>query len=206
MNKLHNPYLATPLSITSYRMATSPSDKNNHNVVAWLDRLQSSVARKRTDTVRGVGGVGGPAAFTMPRATATGAGDGEDSDGEENARLGIDSRNPFGLGGGEDEGLGALNRAACGGEAGGDDADAGPDPEGLQTLPDASVPLGLIANLSLSNTMAKNKSGGVGRRGHGGGAGRVEGEVASDADADDDNVVRLVIFPPLVSLAWLGVK
>ncbi|KAJ3485890.1 hypothetical protein NLJ89_g11859 [Agrocybe chaxingu] len=43
LKQLHNPYLATPLSIASYRMATSPSDQNNRNVLAWLDRLQSSV-------------------------------------------------------------------------------------------------------------------------------------------------------------------
>src|SRR5260221_14414997 len=41
--QLHNPYIATPLSIASYRMATSPSDQTNNNVLAWLDRLQSSV-------------------------------------------------------------------------------------------------------------------------------------------------------------------
>ena len=40
---MHNPYLATPLSIASYRMATSPSDQNKGNVLAWLDQLQSSV-------------------------------------------------------------------------------------------------------------------------------------------------------------------
>ena len=41
--QIHNPYLATPMSIASYRMATSPTDQNNQNVLAWLDRLQASV-------------------------------------------------------------------------------------------------------------------------------------------------------------------
>ena len=35
--------MATPLSIASYRMATSPSDQNNRDIIAWLDKLQGSV-------------------------------------------------------------------------------------------------------------------------------------------------------------------
>jgi len=41
--QLHNQYLATPLSIQAYRNATSSSDQHRQNVIAWLDRLQSSV-------------------------------------------------------------------------------------------------------------------------------------------------------------------
>ena len=41
--QLHNPYLATPLSIQAYRNATSSSDQHRQTVIAWLDRLQSSV-------------------------------------------------------------------------------------------------------------------------------------------------------------------
>ncbi len=41
--QLHNPYLATPLSIEAYRHATSSTDQHRQNVIAWLDRLQSSV-------------------------------------------------------------------------------------------------------------------------------------------------------------------
>ncbi|KAI0370732.1 hypothetical protein BV20DRAFT_943680 [Pilatotrama ljubarskyi] len=43
LKQIHNPYLATPMSIASYRMATSPTDQNNQNVIAFLDRLQASV-------------------------------------------------------------------------------------------------------------------------------------------------------------------
>ncbi|GJE99679.1 fungal-specific transcription factor domain-containing protein [Phanerochaete sordida] len=57
LKQLHNPYLATPLSIESYRMATSPSDQNNKNVLAWLDRLEHSV--------RTAGGSAGPGAFGL---------------------------------------------------------------------------------------------------------------------------------------------
>jgi len=41
--QLHNPYLATPLSIEAYRHATSSTDQHRQNVITWLDRLQSSV-------------------------------------------------------------------------------------------------------------------------------------------------------------------
>jgi hypothetical protein len=43
ISQLHNPYLATPLSIQAYRNAISSSDQHRQTVIAWLDRLQSSV-------------------------------------------------------------------------------------------------------------------------------------------------------------------
>lgn len=43
MTKLHNPYQATPMSIESYLMATSPSDRDNRDTVEWLTRLKSSL-------------------------------------------------------------------------------------------------------------------------------------------------------------------
>jgi hypothetical protein len=46
--QLHNPYLATPLSVVSYKAATSPSDSDNMNVVDWLDRLQASIKQPTT--------------------------------------------------------------------------------------------------------------------------------------------------------------
>jgi hypothetical protein len=42
-HQLHNPYLATSLSIRAFRNATSSPDQHRQNVIAWLDRLQSSV-------------------------------------------------------------------------------------------------------------------------------------------------------------------
>ncbi|TFK51353.1 hypothetical protein OE88DRAFT_1659301 [Heliocybe sulcata] len=117
LKQLHNPYLATPLSIASYRMATSPSDKNNQDVIAWLDRLQESV--------RTAGGKGGPAAFSL--ASRQGEEQVSDSDDDHEESL----QQPQ-----EDD----------------DDATA------PATLPDTAVPLGLIADLSLSNTTKKTKS------------------------------------------------
>jgi len=116
-------------------MATSPSDQNNRNIIAWLDRLQASVR---------AGGVGpSEPAFKLDSRTKT-----EDYSDTESA--------------GEDE-------------YDGDFDDPNREGEHLGSLPDAAVPLGLIANLSLSNTKAKASS-------H-------NGDVASTDTLDDDNVV-----------------
>jgi hypothetical protein len=134
--QLHNPYLATPLSIASYRMATSPSDQNNRNIIAWLDRLQASVR---------AGGVGpSEPAFKLESRTKAE----EDSEPESAGDDDYDN---------------------------GDFDDAARTSENIESLPDAAVPLGLIANLSLSNTKAK--------------AGSHNGDVASTDTLDDDNVV-----------------
>ncbi|KAH9024620.1 fungal-specific transcription factor domain-containing protein [Lactarius pseudohatsudake] len=73
LKQLHNPYLATPLSIEAYRMATPSSDHHRDTVIAWLDRLQSSV---RSPPVRS-----GPA--KNPFKLDTHAGESEDSDDEQ---------------------------------------------------------------------------------------------------------------------------
>ena len=39
LKQLHNPYLATPLSIAAYRMATPDADHHRQNVVYVLERL-----------------------------------------------------------------------------------------------------------------------------------------------------------------------
>lgn len=48
VEQLHDPYKATPLSVVSYKAATSPSDSDNMNIVDWLDRLQSSIKQPAT--------------------------------------------------------------------------------------------------------------------------------------------------------------
>ncbi|KAH9051379.1 fungal-specific transcription factor domain-containing protein [Lactarius deliciosus] len=73
LKQLHNPYLATPLSIEAYRMATPSSDHHQDTVIAWLDRLQSSV---RSPPVRS-----GPA--KNPFKVDTHAGESEESDDEQ---------------------------------------------------------------------------------------------------------------------------
>jgi hypothetical protein len=134
LKQLHNPYIATPLSIASYKLATSPSDQNNSNIIAWLDRLQSSV--------RTAGAQGAAQTFKFdPRPHED-----EETDSESDRAQGEHD------GGGDGEGTEAT-------EIG-------------DRLPDAAVPLGLIANLSLSNSK--------GKKGRGTG---LEGD-----EGDDDNV------------------
>ncbi|KAH6903859.1 hypothetical protein BKA70DRAFT_1373739 [Coprinopsis sp. MPI-PUGE-AT-0042] len=112
LKQLHNPYVATPLSIASYRLATSPSDKNNQDVLEWLEQLVASV--------RDTGSKAGSQAFLVPREKK----DNQESDEEAVVVNNDDSNN-------DSDGL---------------------NPEAQLSLPDAHVPLGLIANLSLSNT------------------------------------------------------
>lgn len=150
--QLHNPYTATPLSIASYRMATSPSDKNNRDVIAWLDRLEESVAA--------AGGSGGADAFKMDSRGQND--DDDDSDGEH-------------------EGADATERGSANGQEGADAPSKDGD-DTLTPLPDTSVPLGLLASLSLSapkNGQTKKKK--SPRR-----AGRGD-------SSDDDDVVSLLV-------------
>ena len=65
------------MSIASYRMATSPTDQNNQNVLAWLDRLQASV--------QSAGASGGAAAFRMDSRADAPLSDDEDDENDENA-------------------------------------------------------------------------------------------------------------------------
>ncbi|KAJ7486494.1 hypothetical protein FB451DRAFT_1337421 [Mycena latifolia] len=147
LKQLHNPYIATPLSIASYRMATSPSDTTNHNILAWLDQLRASVRAGSAPT----------------------AGAGPSSDARAFSAASFKSTNPnF-----------ASNPAfedspdEDAGEDGGDDGEEG---ESSSALPDARVPLGLIANLSLSNRRSRER-----RTGEGGREEELE-------ELDDDNV------------------
>ncbi|RDB22039.1 Protein priB [Hypsizygus marmoreus] len=150
LKQLHNPYIATPMSIASYRMATSPSDQNNRNILAWLDRLQSSV--------RTAGGKGGPSAFKDLRGTNPA--DDDDSDVEES------HAQRYGLVPPPDD-----DDATVGG-----DESAGQANDKLSSLPDSHVPLGLIANLSLSNNKAKH------------GKKDQKDIIASEENLDDDDV------------------
>ncbi|KAK7047769.1 hypothetical protein VNI00_006097 [Paramarasmius palmivorus] len=158
LKQLHNPYLATPLSIASYRMATSPSDSGNRNVLAWLDRLQSSV--------QSAGGKVGSRAFKDARGdhSAVDDDDSEDDHLTHAQRFGLVPVNSDG----------PKEPGVNGGD--GDNSDDG-DEKLQSSLPDSHVPLGLIANLSLSNnTKARNA--------------KKEGkeDLLDEADLDDDNV------------------
>ncbi|KAJ8689224.1 hypothetical protein PTI98_013267 [Pleurotus ostreatus] len=131
LKQLHNPYIATPMSIASYQRATSPSDTNNSNVHAWLDLLRSSV--------QSAGGKGGAAAFKLHRGDGTGEDESEDEADDSTSRPKVP---------------GLDDDATLDGNL-----DASQEDEKLQSaLPDSHVPLGLIATLALSNS--KGKSGG----------------------------------------------
>ncbi|KAL0066966.1 hypothetical protein AAF712_005955 [Marasmius tenuissimus] len=168
LRQLHNPYIATPLSIASYRMATSPSDTGNRNVMAWLDRLQSSV--------QNAGGKIGTKAFKLD-----GRGDGNEEEEESDKEDNMTHAQRYGL----------VDRDAVGTDS--DEAQDGNDEDGddskntrrLQSsLPDSHVPLGLIANLSLSNTTKRASK----KDGAGGGANGKKEDLLDDTDLDDDNV------------------
>ncbi|PFH48536.1 hypothetical protein AMATHDRAFT_65250 [Amanita thiersii Skay4041] len=141
LKQLHNPYLATPLSIASYRMATSPSDRNNRDVLDWLDRMKSSV--------QGAGGKAGPRAFVDHRPSENIE---QDSDQE------VDGVTPQS----DDDAH---------------DCDDAARDEKLSTLPDTHVPIGLLADLSLSTNKKKH-----------GKKDRVKEDLLNDDDFDDDNV------------------
>ena len=117
------------MSIASYKMATSPYDSNNKNVLDWLDRMETSV--------RMAGGSAGPKAYKDIRGGTT-AIDDEDS-GEEESHA---QRFGFALPDDDDD------------QTVGDGEHTVAD-EKLSSLPDSHVPLGLIANLSLSTNKGK---------------------------------------------------
>jgi hypothetical protein len=140
--------VATPLSIASYKLATSPSDQNNSNIIAWLDRLQSSV--------RAAASPQAPQTFKFEARPHVDEESESDSDRHQ--------------GGEEDDGAGSGD---------------GPEADQMgERLPDAAAPLGLIANLSLSNSK--------GRKGKGTGL-ALEGD-----EGDDNNVVRLSLMSLLL--------
>ncbi|EIW52694.1 uncharacterized protein TRAVEDRAFT_53136 [Trametes versicolor FP-101664 SS1] len=130
LKQIHNPYLATPMSIASYRMATSPTDQNNQNVIAFLDRLQSSVPPAGTSAD----------AFKLDSR-------GERHSGESDEEW-------------HDAGANELTERGSAGQ----DEDNEPlkDAEDTpQALPDQTVPLGLLAKLSLENSRRRPRKSGA---------------------------------------------
>ena len=119
------------MSIASYRMATSPTDQNNQNVIAFLDRLQASVQNAGTNT--------GANAFKMD-TRADDRGDDSDDDGEDGGANELTERGSAGPVNDDDEPL--------------KDAEDKP-----HALPDQTVPIGLLAKMALDNKRKPRKSG-----------------------------------------------
>ncbi|EIW74294.1 hypothetical protein CONPUDRAFT_67760 [Coniophora puteana RWD-64-598 SS2] len=124
LKQLHNPYIATPLSISSFKLAASPSDENKENVLEWFNRLHASVHGPTPPQGPD------PKAFSQPgpSETASESGEGEeaeadsDSDGTPSAlpddavpigllaRLSLDrQRKRVATGVDEDENVGVAN-------------------------------------------------------------------------------------------------
>jgi len=115
------------MAVASYRMATSPSDQNNTNVMAWLERLQASVR----DTPRKPD----PTIFLNLRKMDTE----EDSDeADMEAKIGE---------GDAKEDANTLS----------DTDGSSQEEKIQSSLPGPHVPLGLIAGLSLDNSKAERK-------------------------------------------------
>lgn len=197
------------MSIASFRMATSPSDENNKDILNWLDLLRSSLRTNASGAGNsgsgggqgsslspgGAGGSGigtrGPGAFG-PDTMRGGNGADEDSDHESpndnqpNHRLAElynlkedDNEDDSAPRDGDDDGAGGVDSADVDGLASGQ---GGVDEKLQQNLPEETVPLGLIANLSLDDVKASKGN----RRPDGAGA-----QAAIDEGLDDDNVVCL---------------
>ncbi|KAJ7348619.1 fungal-specific transcription factor domain-containing protein [Mycena albidolilacea] len=152
LKQLHNPYIATPLSIASYRMATSPSDATNRNNLTWLDRLQASVRA-------GSGDISATNFAFSASASLSGA--------KRNPNFVSPSFNSTNPNLASNPAFEESDEVEAGNEGEGEEEDGG----------DASVPLRLIANLSLSNSRERR---------------RFRGESATREeeldDLDDDNV------------------
>ena len=140
-------------------MATSPSDQNNKNVLAWLDRLQSSI--------RDAGSKTGPQAFRDLRDFENIE---DDSEGESDGRT----------------------QAQIYATAAKDDGDDDNADESLGALPEAHVPIGLLADLSLSNSNANRKKDKPNK----------EGAALEEEDLNDNNVVRWSLLLFFQSQSW----
>ncbi|KAJ7027527.1 hypothetical protein C8F04DRAFT_965053 [Mycena alexandri] len=167
LKQLHNPYIATPLSIASYRMATSPSDSTNRNILAWLDRLQASVRANSNDT---------PTAADFASSAAASLTTAKNAPSSKSASF--NSTNPnF-----------ASNPAfeESDESEGGNEGEGDEDDDETGALPDASVPLGLIANLSLSNSRRERRNGDAPTR----------EEELDELDDDNVGVANAAYFKP----------
>lgn len=132
--QLHNPYVATPLAIAAYRSSTSPSDENKQSVVEWLEKLTSSF----NSDVRTAGGTMKSQSFTFTPPSKDTSSD-TDSDGDGITTV---------------LGEGVQGDIVSDDEDGSDSAIAS---RAAEALPDIAVPIGLIANLSLSNGKSSTK-------------------------------------------------
>lgn len=135
------------------------------SVLSWLERLQTSV--------KDVGKSGGPQSFFDIRDAA-----GEDSEGESDGTRTLAQGN-----------VGTHHTT----EQTGDEETLADSNEDVQSaLPDATVPLGLIANLSLSHTKKAGKKKDTGKD--------VAGILEEDLNDDNIGVANETYFMPGIEL------
>ncbi|KAF8554878.1 hypothetical protein OG21DRAFT_1012322 [Imleria badia] len=168
LKQLHNPYMATPLSIDQFKLAMSPSDKDNVRVVDWMDRLQSSTQQPgqasaaRMEIIRDMHR-SGEVPSSMP-GTSAGAGAGV------RASASLTMGDP-------DEAVEDTEEATT------EEEDA---EKARSALPDITVPIGLLANLSLDKEDEKDKGRGKSRARTG--SGTAPSGAAVKPEEDDNNV------------------
>jgi hypothetical protein len=179
LRQIHNPYTATPMSIASYRMAISPSDENNKDIISWLDLLQTSL-KTGTSNVSppivspsgGGSGAAGGGTFNQHRGADVSVDDDSDTESpqNENNRTHKQLVSFYGLQVDEDAALNSSSGPMVVGDSLGTSASSsslrssgglpssgdGSEEEDSkikiqQNLPDEVVPLGLIANLALDD-------------------------------------------------------
>jgi hypothetical protein len=122
------------LAIASYRSSTSPSDENKESVVDWLDKLTASF----NSDVKTAGGTLKSQSFTFTSSLKDTTSD-TDSDGDGITTVLGDGTQDDNISDDEGGGDSAIGNKAAG------------------ALPDVAVPIGLIANLSLSNGKSSTK-------------------------------------------------
>jgi len=162
--------MATPLSIDQFKLAISPSDKDNVRVVDWMDRLQSSTQQPsqasaaRMEIIREMRPSGQVSSSAPVTSTGSGAG--------------IRSSTSHAM----DESDEAVEDAE-------EETTEEEDVEKARSaLPDVTVPIGLLANLSLDKeTEEKGKGKSRARPVSGTGP----SGTAVKPEEDDNNVVRI---------------
>ncbi|KAG6371035.1 hypothetical protein JVT61DRAFT_10758 [Boletus reticuloceps] len=168
LKHLHNPYMATPLSIDQFKLAISPSDKDNVRVVDWMDRLQSNThqpgkaSAARMEIIREMRCSG--------QVPSSGAGD----------------------------------RSSASHAMGDSDEAVEVSEKARNALPDITVPIGLLANLSLDKDNKKEKGKGKSRGRLGSGTGT--SGAAIKPEEDDDTVVRVQCCARICRLFVDGIK
>lgn len=137
--------MATPLSIDQFKLAMSPSDKDNVRVVDWMDRLQSSAQQSgqasaaRMEIIRELRRSGGLPSSVPGAPASTGT------------SLHLSTSHAM------DDSDNAVEDAE---EASTEEEDTDKVRNGL---PDVTVPIGLLANLSLDKENEKEKGRAKGR-------------------------------------------